>query len=489
MAVPSYVDMAKVGVNYSDHIFKDMSRKKGCKIVYNDDVAIANKIDYEQYVIACADNIGAHNIIAAGRMPGGIVVFVKDVGIVTKLSSVGLFVNNIYHNVEPLIKPTVSITISNCPPYIDNDLLIPLIEKHGRIIGTIKPIGAQFKREDLKHICSFRRRVSILPIDKDIDINVREVVFSSGTAHSIFLSNGGMTCFRCKLKGHKAANCSNVVIENVKKNEKQALSRKTDNVNLIKNSKIVVAGVRTPTAENSDVDGVPQAVNVGASTSGATNHEQCDPEPELDTDPMSDADVTNVIIKDIKSMNIDANTDIVEVDTPIVNPATSTPTGHDLVGDNTESLRPVDRADNEDMNNDDNTVNTLIGNDTKLDVSDNMDFDIDDDVMSICSNMSHISELSVLNSSMELSQHQGISLTPPSLKETLVFFHELKNSKRQLQECISFHPDLSHVHNLLFKIKDNESLNKNEKVRIRTLMKKIKLFVRRDRKSKSFTQH
>ena len=45
-------------------------------------------------------------------------------------------------------------------------------------------------------------------------------------------------------------------------------------------------------------------------------------------------------------------------------------------------------------------------------------------------------------------------MTPPTKKDVLDFFVQIKNSKKQIKECIEFCPDLRLLHHILFSLKD-----------------------------------
>ena len=465
----SYVNMAKQGVNYTDGVFKNVTRNKGFKILYHHNASIENGIDYESYVGACADAIGADNITAAGRMAGGIIVFVKSTDIVNRICLAGLYVNKVLHTVEALVRPSMTVTISNCPPYVDNSMIIPLIEKHGRIVSAITPIGAQLKRVDLQHICSFRRKVSIIPNDRNVDINSREVVYCAGVNHAIFLSSGGIVCFRCKQKGHKASSC-NVNID--RNTETQPKSRKTDNLKLIKKSKIVVDGVRTPTTDSSN-DGAPQATIAGESSS------------EVNANVSMNVDETGTVkdnVKDMDIVSVEVSHDAVSCVPPVVegggSDAPATPIRVVRQIESVESLPPptscVVGADANVVHLGD-TLSTYSGDPEHCDTDLDSTFD---DSMSLCSDVSHLSDLSVT----ELSQNQDITFTPPSRDELFTFIAQIKNSKRQIREATLFCPDLRQLYNRLFTIKDDSKFSNNDKIRIRTLMFRIKSHVGRKHK-------
>ena len=92
--------------------------------------------------------------------------------------------------VEPLVTPSLKLILSNVPPYIGNDHLIPFIEQHGRIISDIRDLKASLKTKELQHVVSFRRQVSILPFEAGVDINQPVTFDFDGMVHTIYMSSG-----------------------------------------------------------------------------------------------------------------------------------------------------------------------------------------------------------------------------------------------------------------------------------------------------------
>ena len=60
----------------------------------------------------------------------------------------------------------------------------------------------------MKHVCSLRRNIYILPTDANVEIQEHITVNISGVIHHIYLSSGGIMCYNCKTKGHKASECT-----------------------------------------------------------------------------------------------------------------------------------------------------------------------------------------------------------------------------------------------------------------------------------------
>ena len=137
--------------------FGFVSRKHGVKLKNIPSVSI------EQYVVAIADIVKPENIVAASRMRSGVVVFLSNLDDVEELCSNGLSIGDEFVDVQCLVKIPKKVTLSNCPPFIPNDLLEDELMRYGRIISDIKPIALGIKIPALKHVKSFRRQVSLIP--------------------------------------------------------------------------------------------------------------------------------------------------------------------------------------------------------------------------------------------------------------------------------------------------------------------------------------
>ena len=76
----------------------------------------------------------------------------------------------------------------------------------------------------------------------------------------MFFSTGGIVCFKCNLRGHRAIDCNNV---------KASTDNRDSGVTLKTNTQIVADVVVTPTANATEDSGSPQITNLGESSSEA----------------------------------------------------------------------------------------------------------------------------------------------------------------------------------------------------------------------------
>lgn len=100
-AVKNSVD--HVSIESTGNTGSNVSRNNGLKIVYNRDEEVANSIEFHEYVYAVADIIQGKNIVSAGRVAGGVVIFVKNTDYVAQLVSTGISINDYAHTIEPLV--------------------------------------------------------------------------------------------------------------------------------------------------------------------------------------------------------------------------------------------------------------------------------------------------------------------------------------------------------------------------------------------------
>ena len=322
-----------------------------------------------------------------GACPAVLLFFVSNTDIVERLCTSGLVIHDILHSIEPLVKPAIKLTISNCPPYLSDDDLKPYIEKHGKIVSPVRLMSTNFKRDDLKHIYCFRRQVSILPHDRNTIVNVRESIVSNGVYHSVFFSTGGIVCFKCNLRGHRAIDCNNV---------KVSTDNRDSGVTLKNNTQIVADVVVTLTANATEDSGSPQITNLGESSSEAKKRRIG-------------------AVSEHRTVNYGS-----ETTTESAHVTAASDELHSSIMDTVCEISTVNQRSIFDcvevsMNTDNEGITDIVLN-SDCDVTADCN-----DELSICSDLSYVSEIS-LNESQDMSQQgQGLSMTPPTKKDVLDF--------------------------------------------------------------------
>ncbi|KAK3505853.1 hypothetical protein QTP70_003809 [Hemibagrus guttatus] len=84
--------------------------------------------------------VGHENIVSASRMNSAIVVFLKDVEKVRKLTQNGIVVNDETILVSPLSSPAKKVMLSNVPPFISDEAIVKELSQYGRMVPPIKKI-------------------------------------------------------------------------------------------------------------------------------------------------------------------------------------------------------------------------------------------------------------------------------------------------------------------------------------------------------------
>ena len=100
--------------------------------------------------------------MSAARMNGAVVIFVDSVAKENKEVETGIVVKNSFVSVSPLTTPAASVTISNIPPFIGEEVLIRELSRHGKIVSAIRKLPSGFKSPLMIHVVGYRRQVHMI---------------------------------------------------------------------------------------------------------------------------------------------------------------------------------------------------------------------------------------------------------------------------------------------------------------------------------------
>lgn len=162
-------------------------------------------VEVEEVLVAVGEQIGFGNISSASRMNKAVVIFVKEEEVANRLVINGIVVSGDFINVSPLVTPTTRITVSNVPPFINNDEIERGLVRYGKFASAIKMVPLRCKNAALKHVMSFRRQVFMFLNEPELDISFR--VWHEGKAYMVYANSGSMKCFECGDVGHKRMAC------------------------------------------------------------------------------------------------------------------------------------------------------------------------------------------------------------------------------------------------------------------------------------------
>ena len=168
----------------------------------------------EDVLVAIAEQVGGENINYASRMNKAVVVFLKQVVLVTKLVVSGIWVNGVFVQVTPLSAPATKVVVSNVPPFIKNETIERELGRFGKFAGTMKMIPLGCKNANLRHILSFRRQIYMFlnPDSPTLDLTFR--VRHGESSFVVFASTDSLRCFECGDVGHKKRSCPHKRSEN-----------------------------------------------------------------------------------------------------------------------------------------------------------------------------------------------------------------------------------------------------------------------------------
>ncbi|MGH0141679.1 UNVERIFIED_CONTAM: hypothetical protein FKN15_045041 [Acipenser sinensis] len=153
-----------------------------------------------------AKAVGPSAIVAASKMYGKAVFFLKSEAAANTAIERGLSVGGMFVPIEPLAGLGSRVILSNVPPFIQDALLMPHLQALGEIKTAIHPVPLGCKDQALRHVLLFRRQVTIHLAGRET-VEGSFVVPFEGTNYVIFFSSEEVRCFHCKELGHQKKRC------------------------------------------------------------------------------------------------------------------------------------------------------------------------------------------------------------------------------------------------------------------------------------------
>lgn len=181
--------------------FRGMTIRHGCKCLPDASVSV------EDCLLAVSSVIGGANITSASRMNKAVVFFLSEIQMVDTLIECGLIIKNTFMPVLPLSCPTKKVVISNVPPFVKSEKLEEILQRYGKLMGSIKMIPLGCKNAELKHVMSFRRQAFMILNSKSEALNLSVKLNIDGKDYTIFISSETMKCFVCGGFGHVRQTC------------------------------------------------------------------------------------------------------------------------------------------------------------------------------------------------------------------------------------------------------------------------------------------
>lgn len=168
-----------------------------------------------EYVEKIAEFVNPQDIKAAYRMSNQrFCIFFSSKQIVDNIVDQNrvLTINNHTINIRRLINPAKRIIISHVCPSIPTEVIEDELKKLNILpLSPITTMRAGFTSSALAHILTNKKQFYVVPESVAL-IPDSLVITHDDTTYRIFLAEEGTICYRCKHKGHVAAQCSEPVI-------------------------------------------------------------------------------------------------------------------------------------------------------------------------------------------------------------------------------------------------------------------------------------
>ena len=170
-------------------------------------VPLEANVSVEEVLLCVGEEIGHDSLLFASRMNKAVVVFMKEERHVNTMIERGVVIRDSFTTVSPLAVPSIRITISGVPPFIENALLEQELRRFGKFASGFKSVALGCKDARLKHVQSLRRQVFMFldAPSQTLDVSFR-VKYGEGS-YMVYASSGQMKCFDCGDVGHKRHAC------------------------------------------------------------------------------------------------------------------------------------------------------------------------------------------------------------------------------------------------------------------------------------------
>ncbi|CAH0560626.1 unnamed protein product [Brassicogethes aeneus] len=174
-------------------------------------------IKIHEYILALGEKVGPKRILFSSRISNNrICIYLSSKEIADKFINEhgSIIINNEIIQARKLVTPSQRIVLSNVSPTIPHTALATELGKMGlTLMSPITFLRIGIPNPEYSHILSFRRQVYIAPQNCSIPDSI--VITDENTPYRIFITQDGLTCFKCKQQNHLAANCPNSAPENI----------------------------------------------------------------------------------------------------------------------------------------------------------------------------------------------------------------------------------------------------------------------------------
>jgi len=92
----------------------------------------------EEVGLAVGDVVGDDCVRSAARMNGAVVLFLDSVMKVNEVVVSGVVIRGMQVPVAPLATPSVRVTVANVPPFIQEEVILKELVKHGKVVSRLR---------------------------------------------------------------------------------------------------------------------------------------------------------------------------------------------------------------------------------------------------------------------------------------------------------------------------------------------------------------
>lgn len=174
----------------------------------------AGDLSLTEYTCAVGDIINPKNVLFASKISNNrVCLYLANKELVDNITNLHEFIQigQVKVTIRPLISKNKRIIFSNVPANMPNSALENVLDQlNVKKASPVSLLKAAINKEGYSHVASFRRQVYIKPDEASKIPEIFKLHFDD-ISYFVYAGTDTLKCFNCKLEGHLARNCPDVL--------------------------------------------------------------------------------------------------------------------------------------------------------------------------------------------------------------------------------------------------------------------------------------